>query len=128
MENYKPIGSNLRNYDNSSQTQAACIVSVIVCNIELLFTGSMMQVISDFFTVPYVIAALAIGYYAYFLFGVWYKRVFTNLPPCNYGRIPIPFIGCAIEFGKGPLMYVKQMQRKVGHLCETRFISAVRNV
>lgn len=38
----------------------------------------------------------------------------TGRPPCNYGWLP--FLGCAIEFGKEPLIYIRKMQRAVSIL------------
>lgn len=77
------------------------------------FQVRMMFAIGDYLTVSYLVTSLVVGYYIIFLVSVWYSKTFTNLPPCNYGRIPIPFIGCAFEFGKEPLMFVRKMQEKV---------------
>lgn len=34
-----------------------------------------------------------------------------NLPPCYSGWIP--FLGCAVEFGKEPLRFIEKMRKKV---------------
>ncbi|XP_067931990.1 24-hydroxycholesterol 7-alpha-hydroxylase-like [Watersipora subatra] len=36
----------------------------------------------------------------------------ANLPPCHSGWIP--FLGCAISFGKEPLMYIKKINDELG--------------
>ena len=35
----------------------------------------------------------------------------SGLPPCNSGWIP--YLGCAVEFGKQPLQYIDSMYKKV---------------
>ena len=39
-----------------------------------------------------------------------------NLPPCYSGWIP--FLGCAVEFGKEPLNFIEKMRQQVN--CFTR--------
>lgn len=40
----------------------------------------------------------------------------AGLPPCNSGWIP--FLGCAVEFGKEPLNFIEDMRKKVTSLKE----------
>lgn len=41
-----------------------------------------------------------------------YKRNGTRLPPVQSGWLP--WVGCAVEFGREPLFYINRTRRKVG--------------
>ena len=55
--------------------------------------------------------ALILGLVAVVIGFIFQKRSGSNQPPCYSGWLP--YIGCAIEFGKAPLWFIEKSRKKV---------------